>query len=138
METCFICRKQAGLEAQPAGGYLTFGPWRICHAPVDSSPLGALIIEAERHVLDFESMNEVELASYGPLLARLYTLLRAVTGAERIYQLLLLEGVPHFHIWLIPRLPDATQRTFAYLQANHNCNPADAAALIDTLRQKWS
>jgi diadenosine tetraphosphate (Ap4A) HIT family hydrolase len=57
------------------------------------------------HFLDFADMQPEEQTSYGPLLHRLYTALKQVMGAKRIYTLVLLEEQPHFHAWLVPRLP---------------------------------
>ena len=102
---CFICQKHAGLVSLPPGGYIYEDAyWRVAHAPVEEMGSGTLIVESKRHFLDFGQMTEEEASTYGVLMHRLYTALYAVTGAERIYSVMLLEGVPHFHVWLIPRL----------------------------------
>ena len=111
MEDCFICRKHQGLEEAPAGGYIHYTPhWHICHAPTDSNPLGTLLIESSRHFLDPSAMNAGEQASYGPLLHHLYTAIKAYTDAARVYQLVFLEGVPHYHA-LGSYLAPPTRRT---------------------------
>jgi diadenosine tetraphosphate (Ap4A) HIT family hydrolase len=94
-DTCFICRKRAGLEEAPPGGYV-YGDehWRVCHAPAEMAVPGQLFVESRRHFLDFAEMTAEEAASLGPLLARLVAVGKAVTGAERIYVLTMLDGGP--------------------------------------------
>ena len=61
---CFLCRKHAGEENQPPGGYIHADKhWLVCHAPVEKGPLGTLFIESRRHILDFVDMHEEELNS---------------------------------------------------------------------------
>src|SRR5574342_306190 len=97
-EDCFLCRKHAGQEAAPPGGYIYEDAyWMVCHAPGRLGPLGTLFIESRRHFLDYSEMTSEEAAGLGGVLKMVFAALRAQTGAERIYQVLLLEGVPHFH-----------------------------------------
>ena len=98
METCFICRKHNGQEAAPPGGYIYEDKhWMVCHAPGKLGPLGTLFIESKRHFLDFAEFNDEEQASYGILAKRISSALKQLTNAERIYQVSMVEGVPHFH-----------------------------------------
>jgi len=133
---CFLCQKHAGKIALPPGGYIyEDAHWRICHAPVDKGPLGTLFIESQRHFLDFSEVSPQEATSYGPLLQKLYTELRAVTGAERIYQVIMLEGVPHFHAWLVPRAKEITERGMDFLAKDFTCSESDACGLVKMLRE---
>lgn len=105
---CFICKKHAGMVGPPPGGYIVEDQhWFVCHAPPHMGRLGTLVVEARRHYLDFAEMQADEQASYGPLLHQLFAALKSATGAERVYQMVLLEGQPHFHAWLVPRLPES-------------------------------
>jgi diadenosine tetraphosphate (Ap4A) HIT family hydrolase len=137
---CFLCQKHAGKLASPPGGYIYEDiHWRVCHAPVDKGPLGTLFIESQRHFLDFSEALPEETASYGPLLKRLYTELKSITGAERVYQVIMLEGVPHFHAWLVPRTKEIPERGIKFLEKDFICNEADvqklAMALHGALKQ---
>jgi diadenosine tetraphosphate (Ap4A) HIT family hydrolase len=137
---CFLCQKHAGKLASPPGGYIYEDiHWRVCHAPVDKGPLGTLFIESQRHFLDFSEALPEETASYGPLLKRLYTELKSITGAERVYQVIMLEGVPHFHAWLVPRTKEIPERGIKFLEKDFTCNEADvqklAMALHGALKQ---
>lgn len=130
-----MCRKQAGLDAPPPGGYLYQDEhWRVCHAPADSAYLGTLIVESRRHFLDFAEMNEDETTSYGALLRRLYRAVRSTTTVERLYQILLLEGTAHFHVWLVPRLPGNPVRGLELLAQPARCETLEAEQLSVRLR----
>ncbi len=137
---CFICRKHAGEEAQPPGGYLlTDAQYRVCHAPIMLGGAGTLIIESQRHFLDFAEMTDDEAAALGALLKRLYAALKQVTEAPRVYTMVTLDGgAPHFHLWLIPRPADATTRGIAFLASDHTCTEDEALAVVATLKQALS
>ncbi len=106
----------------------------VCHAPVDRGPLGTLFIESRRHVLDFEDFNEEECLSFASLTKRLYTILRPMMSAQRIYQVSMMEGVPHFHAWLIPRTPDVAEKGVKFLAKDLTCNESAARDLAAALR----
>ena len=136
METCFICRKHNGLEAAPPGGYIYEDEhWTICHAPAKLGPLGTLFIESKRHFLDFAEFNDQEQTSYGSLTKRIYVALKELTNAERIYQVSMVEGVPHFHVWVVPRTKDISEHGIAFLAREDSCSEEDAIALANKLRE---
>ena len=135
MMDCFLCQKHAGQDAPPPGGYIYEGEhWLVCHAPVDKGPLGTLFIESRRHFLDFAEAGEDELATYGPLLKNVYAALKSLTRAERIYQIVFLEGIPHFHTWLVPRR-EGDEKGLSYISKDIICEQADAKKLAVSLRQ---
>jgi diadenosine tetraphosphate (Ap4A) HIT family hydrolase len=105
-----------------------------CHAPGKLGPLGTLFIESKRHFLDYAEMTDAEAASLGPVIRKVYRALRAQTEAERIYQVTLLEGVPHFHSWLVPRRKEDTEKGMKFLTREDSCSEEDAAALAGKLR----
>ena len=131
---CFLCQKHEGEVAPPPGGYIYEGAhWMVCHAPADKGPLGTLFIESRRHFLDFAEANEEELAAYGPLLKRVYAALKAVTEAERVYQVVFLEGIAHFHAWLVSRR-EGEEKGMAFLSKDIVCRQEDAETLTEKLR----
>jgi hypothetical protein len=79
-------------------------------------------------------MTPAEAASYGQVLQALYRALKQVVDAERVYLQVTLEGIPHFHTWLVPRPKDATQRGRAFLASERSCSEADALAAVARLR----
>jgi diadenosine tetraphosphate (Ap4A) HIT family hydrolase len=136
MEDCFICRKHKGEEATPPGGYIYEDEhWMVCHAPAKLGPLGMLFIESRRHFLDYAEMTDEESASLGDVMKKTYTALRLHTDAERIYQVTLIDGVPHFHSWLVPHRKDDTERGMKFLARNDSCDEKHAVELTKKLRE---
>ena len=132
---CFLCQKHEGKVAPPPGGYIFEGThWLVCHAPADKGPLGTLFIESRRHFLDYAEANEEELAEYGSLLEKVYTELKSLTGAERIYQVVFLEGIPHFHAWLVPRRK-GDEKGVPFLAKDIICEQEAAEELAAALRE---
>jgi diadenosine tetraphosphate (Ap4A) HIT family hydrolase len=106
----------------------------ICHAPADKGPLGTLLIESRRHFLDFAEANPDELGSYGPLLKTIYSALKSLTGAERVYQVIFLEGIAHFHAWLVPRRKEDVERGVPFLSKDVFCEQSEVEQLAVALR----
>jgi histidine triad (HIT) family protein len=132
---CFLCQKHEGQVAPPPGGYIYEGEhWLICHAPADKGPLGTLFIESRRHFLDYTEANEEELAEYGSLLKKVYGALKSLTEAKRVYQVVFLEGIPHFHTWLIPRR-NGNEKGVPFLAKDIVCEQEEAEELAEKLRK---
>ena len=135
-ENCLICLKHKGLEAIPPGGYIYEDDhWMVCHAPINIGPLGTLFIESKRHILDFAELNEEEQASYGVLASKIYKSLKQLINAERIYQLSMVEGIPHLHVWFVPRTKDIVEHGIAFLSRDDSCEEKDAIGLANKLRE---
>jgi len=133
---CFLCQKHAGKIASPPGGYIYEDThWKVCHGPVDKCSLGSLLVESRRHFLDFAEMLPDEASSYGLLLEKLYTALRRLTAAERIYLVVLLEGCPHFHAWLLPRTKEIPERGVEFLKKDFTCDETEAQKLAIALQE---
>ena len=137
METCFLCRKHNGRETTPPGGYIYEDEHgMICHAPGKLGRLGTLFIESKRHFLDYAEMTEEEATSLGNVMRKIYRALRMHTEAERIYQVTLMEGIPHFHSWLVPHRKEDTERGMKFLARDESCNEEDAIGLANKLREE--
>jgi len=120
----------------PPGGYIYEDQhWMICHAPVNTGPLGTLFIESKRHFLDFAEFDQEERSSYGAVASKVSAALKQLTDAARIYHLSVVEGVPHFHVWLIPRRKDISEHSLAFLSRDDTCSEEDAIALAAQLRK---
>lgn len=133
---CFLCQKHTGEVAPPPGGYVyEDAHWLVCHAPADKGPLGTLFIESRRHFLDFAEANNEELATYGPLLKKVYAALKSLTGAERVYQVVFLEGIPHFHAWLVPRRKEDEERGVPFISKDVACDQADIEKLAEAMQK---
>ena len=131
---CLICAKHAGVSHLPPGGMIYEGKhFSVCHAPPETGPLGTLFIEANRHIIDYAEMSLDELAAYGKLIGIVYRELKTATGAERVYQVTMVDGVPHFHTWLVPRRP-SDEKGIKFLTKDFQCDPIEAADLAAQLR----
>ncbi len=137
--SCVICarfREGRPHEGSVGGCLYEDGYWSAYHAPVQSSTLGQLFLVSKRHFLDFAEMTPAEAASYGCVLRELYGALKRVVPAERVYAYVGLDGVPHFHAWLIPRGPEAEERGWAYIAGERSCTEADAREVSARLRDE--
>jgi diadenosine tetraphosphate (Ap4A) HIT family hydrolase len=134
-DDCLLCRKHRG-QAPPPGGYIYEDEhWMVCHAPADRGPLGTLFIESRRHLLDFGELTDEEAAAFGDVARRTYRALHALVQAERIYQVSMMEGVAHFHAWLVPRAQAVTERGVAFLAIDATCTEDGAAELASAMRE---
>src|SRR5579859_1665529 len=100
------CRANAGQLAAPGGVIYEDALWRLEHSLAPAPLSGWLVLKTRRHCEGLDRLTEAEAAELGPLLRRISAALRAVTGAQNIYSVLLAESVAHLHIHLIPRRPD--------------------------------
>ena len=133
---CFICRKHKGQETAPPGGYIYQDEyWMVCHAPGKLGPLGTLFIESRRHFLDYGEMTDEESTSLGNVMRKIYHALKLHTDAERVYQVTLIEGIPHFHSWFVPHRNDDTEKAMKFLISDDACGDEDASALANKLRK---
>jgi diadenosine tetraphosphate (Ap4A) HIT family hydrolase len=98
-------------------------------------PLGTLFIASKRHFLDYAEMTDVESASLRHVMRKIYQALRNHTQADRIYQVMLMDGVPHFHSWLVPHRKDDPEKGMKFLAGNDACREEDAIALANKLRE---
>lgn len=136
MMSCLICDKQKGISNQPSGGYVYEDDhWKVCHFLLEDSVCGQLVVESKRHFLDFSDMTHEEAESYGILIKKLYTALKQVVGAERVYTVILLEGVPHFHAHLVPRHKDSEYKGMKFLNQKWSCSEEEAIKVANRLRE---
>ncbi len=134
--SCFLCDKHDGKETAPPGGYIYEDKhWMVCHAPGKLGPLGTLFIESRRHFLDYAEMTDEESASLGRVMRKIYQALKLHTGAERVYQVTLMEGIPHFHSWLVPHRKEDAEKGMKFLARDDSCSEEDAVALAGKLRE---
>ncbi len=80
-------------------------------------------------------MTDEESASLGYVMRKIYHALRTRTGAERIYQVTLMEGAPHYHSWLVPHRKEDIEKGMKFLARDDSCSDEDAAALANQLRE---
>jgi len=103
---CYSCEQTALADPPPRESIVRTNHWRAAHAIGTSLP-GWLVVLPLRHVLAMDELTEEESTELGPLLRRLTKALRAATGCEKTYVILLAEaeGFGHVHFHVIPRMP---------------------------------
>jgi len=57
-----------------------------------------------------------------------------LTGADRVYQIVFLEGIPHFHAWLVPRRR-GDEKGVPFIAKDTVCEPVQAEKLVKALHQ---
>jgi diadenosine tetraphosphate (Ap4A) HIT family hydrolase len=80
-------------------------------------------------------MTDEESASLGNVMRKIYHALKLHTEVQRIYQVTLMEGVPHFHSWLVPHRKDDTEKGMKFLVRDDSCEENDAIELANKLRE---
>lgn len=138
---CHICVKyqggtlpaHAGYPTPPGGHLLDDGVWRVGHGPTPFWPAGTLLIESHRHFLDWADLDDEESLSIGRLIRRFVGPLREATGAPRVHVFSCMEGAPHFHVWLVPRIGEVPSgRTF--IGNPGYCSVPEAEAVVAKIR----
>lgn len=108
--------------------------WLVAHGPAETAMAGALRVTSRRHYTDFAEMTPAESESFGRLLTRLDTALRAVTDAERVHVVSTRDRVQHFHAWLYPRPQSHPLRGTDFLNAPQRTTPAEAERTATAVR----
>ena len=139
-EDCFFCRRRAGREPGPEGGFLYEDEhFLVGHGFLGTDEAGSLLVEARRHVLDPGDMTEEEMAALTTLLPRLYRVLHQALGADRVYLLSTQARNPHFHAYLHPWRASEEKRGIPFLAQDRPSSEeeyrAAAAALAGEFAQ---
>ena len=118
------------------------GTWRAGHAPASYAPVGTVILESRRHVLDQAEFDDTESRTWAEVTGRLVEAIRRATGCDRVYQWATMDGFPHFHVWLVPWSSTDDLRGPRFLADRlvdgTGCSPSDAAAMVAALRDALS
>jgi diadenosine tetraphosphate (Ap4A) HIT family hydrolase len=136
---CHICQLQDGVASSLGAPHILKGKHFVVeHAPLKMSNAGTVIVESRRHLLDFGEMTPAELVEFGSILKRLVPAVKAATGAHRVYFLALMERVPHFHLWLVPKQKQGRLKGAAYL-ARHPipATKKEAEAMARKIRRQY-
>ena len=93
-----------------------------------------MIVESKRHFLDYGEMSKEECAELFELMRRLFPLKKA-SDAERIYSLAMMDGAPHFHLWLIPRKRGGRFKGVRYLAKNDTTTAKAAETVVRKIKR---
>jgi len=114
-EDCFVCDKHTRGDEVPGGVIYDDGIVYAGHthpmATADAA-LGYLMVEPRRHVPRLGDLTDEEASSMGVVANRLSRVLRTTLGAEHVYSFVFGDRVPHLHVHLAPRYPNAPEEVF--------------------------
>lgn len=108
-DTCFVCRKHAGLEFVPGGPVyedkLVFSGHSWSAEDQSAPYLGGFIVEPKRHLPTWAELTDEESERLGRVIRDVSRALKTVLHAEHIYIFVMGHHVPHLHVWVVPRYP---------------------------------
>ncbi|MFG3587502.1 hypothetical protein [Streptomyces sp. NPDC047990] len=141
-QRCLICAKYAGEAVpawagrpQPPGGHLIDdGTWRVGHGPAGFWPRGTLLIESHRHFLGHAEISPDEATSLALLIRRLTDPLKEATGAPRVHVWSNMEGTPHFHTWMVPRVTEVPSGRHFIANPGY-CTAVEAEEAVHAIRK---
>jgi diadenosine tetraphosphate (Ap4A) HIT family hydrolase len=137
-DSCWFCNPEVRTDPSPGGWVLEDRVWRASHAPAGYGPLGTVILESRRHVLDQAGFDPEEAATYAAVTGLLVDAIRRATGCDRVYQWATMDGFPHFHLWLVPWSHDDELRGPRFLVdrlvTQDGCDAESAAHVAAALR----
>lgn len=98
-DTCVFCAQHAS-EEQPAGGWVLRGRLVSARILPGAEFPGWFVLQVNRHADGFPGLTEEEAAAVGLACRALGTVLREITGDQRMYTYSIGENYPHFHMVL--------------------------------------
>jgi histidine triad (HIT) family protein len=145
---CFICRKHRDRGSLLPGGAVAEDELiLVSHAlPPDvegrhgtTAYLGQLFVEPLRHAPGLADLTDAEAARVGLWCTRASRALCEVAGAEHVYAAVWGDGVPHLHVYLLPRFPGTPREywgthVYKWPQARRG-NAAEIEAFVPELRR---
>jgi histidine triad (HIT) family protein len=110
-QDCPVCRKHANRESLPGGVIFENSLIFISHAQLWGEEhehyLGHLFVETKRHVAELADLTSQEAKMIGLYTSRAAKALLETEKMEHVYSFFLGDGVPHVHIHVIGRYPEA-------------------------------
>ena len=108
---CLVCRKHKGEIDIPGGIIYENDLIFISHALLWGNEkehyLGHVFVESKRHVAELAELTEQEAQAIGLFTSRVAKALLQTESMEHIYTFFIGDGVPHVHIHVIGRYPNA-------------------------------
>ena len=104
---CLSCPRLQGPAPNPRDRIVATAGFVVAHA-FNANLEGWLVVLPRRHVVALDELDDAETSELGPLLRGVTAALRATTGCEKTYVLLLAEseGFHHVHFHVVPRASD--------------------------------
>jgi histidine triad (HIT) family protein len=108
---CVVCRKHKGEIDIPGAVIHQNALIFISHAQLWQNEkehyLGHVLIESKRHVAELADLSEQEAQVIGLFTSRVAKALLHTESVDHVYSFFIGDGVPHVHIHVIGRYPNA-------------------------------
>lgn len=108
---CIVCRKHKGEIDIPGGVIYEDELIFVSHAQLWGDEkehyLGHVFVEVKRHVAELADLTEQEAQVIGLFTSRVAKALLHTEAMEHVYTFFIGDGVPHVHIHVIGRYPNA-------------------------------
>lgn len=108
---CLVCKKHLGEVIVPGGAIYSDELIYISHAQLWGQEtchyLGHVFVETQRHVAELADLTPAESQRVGLFTSKIARALMETLGVVHVYTFLIGDGVPHFHLHVIGRYPDA-------------------------------
>jgi diadenosine tetraphosphate (Ap4A) HIT family hydrolase len=132
---CGICRLHADASDLAQALIWEDSRWLLRHHPLPAPLAGWCLLDAKRHLGGPIDFIEGEASEWGPVVQRACSLVKQVSGCDRVYVIGFGEGARHLHLHLVPRHA-ADRRTAAWsiadlyrhVESGHQL-PADPSAV---------
>jgi diadenosine tetraphosphate (Ap4A) HIT family hydrolase len=106
VEACAACLTASEIDRlAPRDRVIVSDGWRVAHDEL-AALAGWMIVTPIRHVESLDELSEEEASALGKLLRLLSKAMISSLGASKTYVLCFTEAVPHFHLHVLPRMPD--------------------------------
>jgi len=110
-QDCMVCQKQRGEILIPGGSIFENELLFISHAlPFGKEKdhyLGHIFIETRRHIPEISELTASEAEMIGLYTQKVAKALMETLGMVHIYSFVIGDGIPHVHVHVIGRYPDA-------------------------------
>jgi diadenosine tetraphosphate (Ap4A) HIT family hydrolase len=94
-------------------------------------PTGFAYLEPKRHVAYITDLDGEEAATFGPVMARVTSALKAAAGADLVYVYVFGGGIPHLHVHLGPhREGDALNADIIRGELTYEPQPSGAKRMV--------
>ncbi|HEY2299105.1 MAG TPA: hypothetical protein VGH43_15335 [Jatrophihabitans sp.] len=132
-DDCLLCEPDRAATLLRRRTVWSDALWRLSLIEEGSPVRGFGHLEPIRHVPFITDLDGEEAATLGPVLARITSALKQVTGAELVYVCVFGDRVPHLHFNLAPHRPlDALVGGHGLMRPD--TKPIESALLVRTNR----
>jgi diadenosine tetraphosphate (Ap4A) HIT family hydrolase len=98
---CLLCDPEAADREMRRVQVWEDDLWRLTVSLFAEVP-GFSVLEPKRHIPYIADLEGAEAQTFGPVMARVSSVLREVTSAEQVFVYVFGEGIAHLHVHLAP------------------------------------